>query len=46
MSDIDSTKAKFLGALPKFEARRARKLFGYRAEFEQNNVVRAEFQAE
>ena len=43
MSDIGNTKLKFWGPLPKFHVRRAEYVFGYRAEFEQNNAVRAEF---
>ena len=46
MSDIASTKVNFFGPLRKFWSRRTGKCFGYRTEFEQNNGVRAEFQAE
>ena len=42
MSDIASTTVKFFGPLSKFKARTAGTFFGYRAEFEQNNGVRAE----
>ena len=34
MSDIASTKLKFFGSLSKFQVRRAKNVFGYRAEFE------------
>ena len=46
MSDIDGTKVKFFGPPPKCYARRAGNFFWYRAEFEQNNSVRAEFRVE
>ena len=46
MSDIASTKLKFFGPLNQFQVQRAGNGFGYRAEFEQNKDVQAEFRAE
>ena len=46
MSDITRTKVKFFVHLPEFQARRAANFFGYRTEFEKDNVVRAEFREE
>ena len=46
MSDIAKTTRKLFGPLPKFQTQTAGKVFGYRAEFEQDNGVRTEFRAE